>query len=76
MIELCGEWVCGPYDDFPMMVGAQNGARLIILEHRFYGESQPMPDWSMESLQYLSSEMAMADIAYFIGSMNGDMPER
>jgi hypothetical protein len=50
MIELCGEWVCGPYDDFPMMVGAQNGARLIILEHRFYGESQPMPDWSMESL--------------------------
>jgi predicted alpha/beta-fold hydrolase len=35
-----------------------------------------MPDWSLESLQYLSSEMAMADIAYFLGMMNKDYPER
>jgi hypothetical protein len=59
-----------------MQVGAENGARLFTLEHRFYGESQPMPDWSLESLSYLSSEMGMADIAYFLGKMNEDYPAR
>ena len=40
-----------------VMVNAQlNGAVAIQLEHRFYGETQPLPDLSMESLQYLSSQ--------------------
>jgi len=49
-----------------MMVGAQNGARLISIEHRFYGQTQPLPDWSLENFVYLSSEQAMADLAYFL----------
>jgi pimeloyl-ACP methyl ester carboxylesterase len=58
------------------MVGAEHGARLFVLEHRFYGASQPFDDWSLDSLRFLSSEQAMADIAYFLASMNQDFEQR
>jgi len=58
------------------MVGASHNARLFVLEHRFYGDSQPMPNWNLTSLTYLSSEQAMSDLAYFLGSMNMDNPAR
>jgi len=45
------------------------GALMFALEHRFYGESQPLPDWTVESLQYLSSQQALADLAAFIVDM-------
>lgn len=61
---------------YPFMVGASHGARLFVLEHRFYGASQPFDDWSLESFRYLSSEQAMADIAYFLASMNVDNEAR
>ena len=32
---------------------------------RFYGKSQPASDLSNEHLQYLTSEQAIADLAYF-----------
>lgn len=34
------------------------GALMVTLEHRFYGKSQPLPDLSIQSLRYLSSEQA------------------
>jgi Serine carboxypeptidase S28 len=37
----------------------------ILLEHRYYGESQPMPDLSVESLRFLDTQQAMADTLYF-----------
>jgi len=40
------------------------------LEHRFYGKSHPTEDLSTENLVYLSSEQALADLAYFIVDMN------
>ncbi|KAJ6625679.1 putative serine protease K12H4.7, partial [Pseudolycoriella hygida] len=40
------------------------------LEHRFYGQSHPTEDLSTENLAYLSSEQALADLAYFIIAMN------
>lgn len=43
-----------------------HGAFLVLLEHRYYGESQPVPDISTPNLQYLSSRQALADIAQFI----------
>ncbi|KAJ8962947.1 hypothetical protein NQ314_005664, partial [Rhamnusium bicolor] len=45
-------------------------ALLFQLEHRFYGSSQPFSDLSLENLRYLSSQQALADLAYFIVSMN------
>lgn len=36
------------------------------LEHRYYGKSHPTDDLSVPNLAYLSSEQALADLAYFI----------
>lgn len=46
------------------------GAMCFYLEHRFYGESHPTSDLSVKNLVYLSSEQALADLAYFIESVN------
>ncbi|CAK4085091.1 unnamed protein product [Aphanomyces euteiches] len=43
----------------------ENKAMLVALEHRYYGSSQPVPDWSNANLKYLTSEQALADIATF-----------
>ena len=53
-----------------MMVGAEHGAMLYSLEHRYYGDSQPFEDWSVDNFEYLSSEQALADIAAFIDGQN------
>ncbi|XP_065204123.1 putative serine protease K12H4.7 [Planococcus citri] len=39
---------------------------IFSLEHRFYGRSVPKNDTSTENLVYLSSQQALADIAFFI----------
>lgn len=39
------------------------------LEHRYYGKSHPTENLSTENLVYLSSEQALADLAYFINGM-------
>ncbi|KAM9249326.1 putative serine protease K12H4.7 [Dugong dugon] len=41
------------------------GALCLLLEHRFYGLSQPTGDLSIASLRYLSSRQALADIVNF-----------
>ncbi|KAI5865307.1 peptidase S28 [Durotheca rogersii] len=37
----------------------------VILEHRYYGTSIPVPDFSTESLRFLTTDQALADTAYF-----------
>ena len=71
-LYICGEWTCTPPDDkmFPMMVGADHGALLYSLEHRYYGASQPFENWETENLEFLTSEQALADIAAFIDGQN------
>uniref|UniRef100_H2Y479 Serine protease K12H4.7 n=1 Tax=Ciona savignyi TaxID=51511 RepID=H2Y479_CIOSA len=44
----------------------QTKAMLFQIEHRFYGDSHPTHDASIENLSFLSSEQALADIANFI----------
>lgn len=46
------------------------GALCLQLEHRYYGKSWPKPDMSTENLRFLSSQQALADIAYFIEGIN------
>ncbi|XP_014233688.1 putative serine protease K12H4.7 [Trichogramma pretiosum] len=45
------------------------GAMCFQLEHRYYGKSHPTQDMSVKNLVYLSSEQALADLAYFIEAM-------
>lgn len=52
------------------MVGAEHNARFLVLEHRYYGDSQPFDEWTLENFAHLNSEQALADLAYFIGAMN------
>eukprot|EP01122_Echinamoeba_exundans_P012051 TRINITY_DN4963_c0_g2_i1.p1 TRINITY_DN4963_c0_g2~~TRINITY_DN4963_c0_g2_i1.p1 ORF type:complete len:507 (-),score=88.62 TRINITY_DN4963_c0_g2_i1:42-1562(-) len=42
------------------------GALYVILEHRYYGFSWPTNNTETENLQWLSTEQALADAAYFI----------
>ncbi|KDR21723.1 putative serine protease K12H4.7 [Zootermopsis nevadensis] len=44
-------------------------ALCFMLEHRYYGASHPTRDLSSRNLVYLSSEQALADLAYFIEAM-------
>ncbi|KAH6880407.1 peptidase S28 [Thelonectria olida] len=52
------------YGIVAMLAEATNGIG-VILEHRYYGESFPVPDLSAENMRFLSTEQALADTAYF-----------
>lgn len=43
---------------------ATNGLS-VVLEHRYYGESWPVPDLSTDNLRFLTTHQALADNAYF-----------
>ncbi|XP_006861988.1 PREDICTED: putative serine protease K12H4.7-like [Chrysochloris asiatica] len=49
------------------------GALCFLLEHRFYGQSQPTGNVNIVSLRYLSSKQALADIVYFQTEMAKEM---
>lgn len=46
-------------------LAAPHGALLLALEHRFYGQSLPTPDFSTASLRLLSHDKALADLRTF-----------
>jgi len=52
----------------------QEGALMVALEHRFYGESRPLALLSLENLAFLTSEQALADAALFISSFKALYP--
>lgn len=63
-----GEGPQGPPSDRLFMghLAKKMGALMLALEHRYYGESQPVADMSVANLRYLSSSQALADLAKFI----------
>ncbi|KAF2417997.1 extracelular serine carboxypeptidase [Tothia fuscella] len=46
-----------------ILAKATNGIG-VILEHRYYGTSFPVPDLSVKNLRFLTTEQALADTAY------------
>ena len=73
VLYVCGVYPpCGQQEPTRLahMAAREAKALLYSLEHRFYGGSQPMPDWSSESLKYLTPSQAAADIVGFIEAMN------
>jgi len=52
----------------------QLNAIIIILEHRFYGESLPFgkDSFRLDNMKLLSSEQALRDIAHFIQYVKGN----
>ncbi|KAF8371111.1 hypothetical protein PRIPAC_77540 [Pristionchus pacificus] len=61
----------GAQVDYAMKLNAP----IYALEHRFYGESIPTEDASLENLKYLSTQQVIEDIADFIRQMNEDKGE-
>ena len=48
----------------------ENGAAMFVLEHRYYGQSQPTEDLSTENMKFLSSRQGLEDAGHFISAMN------
>jgi hypothetical protein len=44
----------------------QLGSRLWILEHRFFGLSQPFDDYTIDNLSFLSVDQIVEDIRDFV----------
>jgi hypothetical protein len=63
-----GEEGCGRLTDRMSLyeLAKEHNALLLDVEHRFYGRSVPTQDVSTESLRYLTSEQALADLARII----------
>jgi len=67
--------VCSPYtnDSAPIKLAIELNAKLISLEHRYYGKSQPFSNeqggWSLKNLVYLNSSQAIEDIHTFMMSL-------
>lgn len=53
-----------------MQVAQHFNAAFYVLEHRYYGHSQPKPDWTTKNLELLNVNQALADLNNFIIETN------
>jgi hypothetical protein len=77
-LYVCGEAEChgvNPARSYPLLLAQEHKARFVVLEHRYYGYSLPLTKTKSlpPLLLYLNTEQALADIEYFIHSMNNDI---
>ncbi|KAL1734330.1 peptidase S28 [Schizophyllum commune] len=56
------------------LLAEQENATAIVIEHRFYGESNPLPDLSSESLKLHTIQQAIDDLKYFAENVVLPMP--
>jgi len=68
--EASPHWLIG--DSTLVQYASQQGAALVLLEHRFYGQSRPTNNTSVENLELLSSRQALADLAHFIATIRDE----
>ncbi|KAJ7228229.1 serine carboxypeptidase S28-domain-containing protein, partial [Mycena pura] len=55
-------------------IAQQQSGAAVVLEHRFYGLSNPLPDLSVESLQLHTIQQAIDDLEYFTKNVVLPMP--
>jgi len=77
LLFLCGEWVCGGVDErrqWILTLAQKTLGLVVILEHRFYGESLPYGEqtFKFENMRVLTSEQALSDTAYFIRQLTAN----
>ncbi|KAI0959110.1 hypothetical protein AcW1_004037 [Taiwanofungus camphoratus] len=56
------------------LIAEQENGATVVLEHRFYGYSNPYQNLSVESLQVHTIEQATKDLAYFANNVQLPMP--
>ena len=71
LLHICGE-ASGEYflDDSVSVWAKILGARVVYLEHRYYGDSLPFPDFSTAHLKYLTLKNIIEDLANFQKSIS------
>lgn len=64
---ICGESTCTEraLNGAIRTYAQKHHAKLVALEHRYYGQSLPFNSFSAKALRYLSTEAALDDLAYF-----------
>ena len=55
-------------------IAEQQNAATIVLEHRYYGLSNPFPNLSVASLKYHTIQQAIDDLVYFAQNVDLPMP--
>lgn len=58
----------------PVPSAQQQNGSTIVLEHRFYGLSNPYPNLSVSSLKFHTIQQAVDDLVYFAQNVNLPMP--
>ena len=58
-----------PPKGFVLQLARYLGAKVVALEHRFYGESLPEDAFSTKNLGYLTVQQTMEDLARFVRHM-------
>ncbi|PRP85970.1 hypothetical protein PROFUN_06092 [Planoprotostelium fungivorum] len=53
-------------DDFVVTLADNLQATIVTLEHRYYGDSSPFDDLTVENLRYLTVEQALRDLENFV----------
>ena len=56
------------------MLAQQESGAAVVLEHRFFGESNPYPSLSSQSLELLTIQQAIDDLVYFAQNVDLPMP--
>eukprot|EP01047_Picozoa_sp_COSAG01_P015782 COSAG01_NODE_795_length_13541_cov_5.530725_9_plen_315_part_00 len=68
-LSMGGEGGQGPPGGAVKQWAQAHGALMFSIEHRYYGQSIPTPDFSTANLRWLSTEQALADAAWFVRRM-------
>lgn len=71
LLYICGEYTCPGIPEerqFPIALAKKFNALVLVLEHRYYGASQPFGNdsWKLENMRYLTIDLALEDLAFFI----------
>jgi hypothetical protein len=75
---ICGEARCRPPTTrgYPYQICQDVKCLFFVLEHRYYGDSQPFADWSTESLKYLNATQALADLNTFMTTKDKEIVDK
>ncbi|OWZ08800.1 Serine protease [Phytophthora megakarya] len=60
---------------FVHVIAQKFGAKILALEHRFYGKSTPNGDLTTENYRYLTVQQALADLKHFKESYQSQLSE-
>ncbi len=71
---ICGEADCTDHDVTSMLPWAKTiNASVVVIEHRFYGQSQPFSQLTTANLKYMTVNQALEDFAQVVRYMKHDL---